>query len=396
MQRSIFHLFGLLATATSVVEANSSACKLPAIRDVTLSSGFITKENYDCAPSTGTLRGLLLFVDFSDEPATETAKELHDTFFPGTNQWYHTSSYGKLALNITTNPDKFYRMPKTAARYNFGRGLSYEDHLEYILDAFKAWQETSDVQVSSSSDPLFDVLYIVATANARSISTSATLTSPVHTLDNKLIASRAVTLGPEDDPGYWEKVFQHETGHALCLPDMYPLTDADPAKWTGNWDIMATIQDHSQDFFAWNKWRLGWLDDNQIDCISESGSTTHQLTALETVGGVKAVVIKQSETEALVAEVRSNNGVDKDVCSPGVLLYTVSTNVATGEGPFRVIDGSPGRGSAAGNCGANEFDDAPLSLNGSGAKLLKVDAFGVTVTVTGQRGENYTIQVEKS
>lgn len=359
-----------------------------------MSSGFIAKADYDCAPSTGVLKGLMLFVDFSDEPATETANQLNDVFFPATSGWYDISSYGKLALNITVDTSRFHRMPKAAAAYNFGRGLSYEDHLGYILDAFNSWQKATNTQVPSGADPLADVLYIITTANAKSISTSATLTSEVRDSDNKLIAKRAVTLGP-DEPDIWLKVLEHETGHTICLPDMYPMTSEDPAKWAGHWDLMATLQGQSQDFFAWNKWRLGWLTDDQVECVSASGSTTHKLTPLEKAGGVKAVVIKQSETEALVAEVRSNNGVDVELCSAGVLLYTVSTKLETGEGPFRIVDGNPGRGSTSG-CGTNEFDDAPLSLNGGGAKSLKIDAFGVTVTVTEQNGDDYTILVEKS
>ncbi|OLN97700.1 hypothetical protein CCHL11_09160 [Colletotrichum chlorophyti] len=390
---SLFRLT-LLLVAAALSRADSSACKLPAIPDVHLSSGFIDKANYDCAPSTGTLRGLIIFVDFSDEPATETAKDLYDIFFPGTPNWYDISSYGKLALNITADTSTFHQMPKSAAAYHFDRGYSYEEHLGYILDAFNAWEKSTNTPIPNGSEPLTDVLYIITTTNAKSISTSATLSSSVRDSNNNFIAKRAVTLGPED-PDIWPKVLEHETGHAICLPDMYPLTSEDNARWAGNWDLMATLQGQSQDFFAWNKWRLGWLTDDQVECVSTAGSTTHKLTPLEKPGGVKAVVVKKSETEALVAEVRSKGGVDTDLCSSGVLLYTVSTEVATGQGPFRVVDGNPGR-SATSGCGENEFDDAPLSLTGVGASSARIDAFGVTITITEQNGDEYTIRVDQS
>ncbi|KAM0330554.1 hypothetical protein ACHAQA_003501 [Verticillium albo-atrum] len=334
----------------------------------------------------------MLFVDFSDEPATETPQSLHDIFTPETAQWYDTSSYGKLSLNITVDASRFYRMPKTAEAYQFGRGLSYQSHVGYILDAFNAWKKETNTPVPNGIDPLTDVLYIITTANAKSISTSATLQGEVHTQEDGFIARRAVTLGP-DEPDIWLKVLQHETGHTMDLPDMYPLTSESPAKWAGNWDLMATLTGDNQDFFAWNKWRLGWISDEQVECVSAAGTTVHRLTPLESATGVKAVVIKESATEVLVAEVRSKDGVD--ACAKGVLLYTVSTELGTGEGPFRVVDGNPNDRSTGKNCGWDELDNALLSLDGGGAKSASLSDWGVTVTVLKQTGGEYEIRVVK-
>ncbi|KAJ3548583.1 hypothetical protein NM208_g944 [Fusarium decemcellulare] len=389
MSKSLTRVSALLLAAASMSRADSSACKLPAIPSVDLSSGFIEQANYECAPRTGTLKGLMIFVDFSDEPATETPTEMRDIFIPGTADWYEEVSYGKLDVNITVDSSKFYRMPKTAADYDFERGITYQQHLDYILDAFNLWQKTATTPSPSGDEPLTDVLYIITTANAKSISTSATLSASVHDSNNNWIARRAVTLGP-DDQSIWSLTLSHETGHCLCLPDMYPLAGGDPASWAGNWDLMATLQGPTQNFFAWNKWRLGWITDDQVECVTETGSTTHKLTALEKTGGIKAVVIKQSETQALVAEARSKTGGDTESCPPGVLLYTVATDKATGQGPFHIVDANPGGSSS---CGYNEFDDALLSVNG--AKSATVDDFGVTVTVTEQQGDEYTIKVEK-
>lgn len=95
-----------------------------------------------------------------------------------------------------------------------------------------------------------------------------------------------------------------------------------------------------------------------------STSSTHKLTPLETVG-VKAMVVKQSERAALVAEVRAKGGADKFACATGVLLYTVSTDKATGEAPIR--------GSAA--CASDELDNAPLTLGGEGASSYTVEGW---------------------
>ncbi|KAF0324243.1 secreted protein [Colletotrichum asianum] len=407
---SAFYRAALLSAAASAAglpsiarRADSSSCKLAANQSVYFSSGF--GYNYDCAPSAGTLNALMLFIDFPDQTASEASpKEAYDVFFPQTAEWFDKSSYGKLALNVTADSTRFYRMPKNATDYQFERGLSQQMHQVYIKDALEEWLKITNTPVpgvNSTEGPITDVLYIIPTRNATAISFSATLTSSVYTYDINHVARKAVTIGLDTYDVWGYKALNHETGHAFCLPDLYPLPSGYTGLYTGNWDMMANVGGHSPDYFAWNKWRLGWLEDDQIECVvpaagssagNASASTTHKLSPLETEGGVKAVVVKQNEKEALVAEVRSKNGNDENACATGVLLYTVATDVATGEGPIRVLDGNQGWGSAS--CANDELDNAPLTFNGAGASAYTVKDWGVTVTVVAQEGDDYTIRID--
>lgn len=146
----------------------------------------------------------------------------------------------------------------------------------------------------------------------------------------------------------------------------------------------------SPDYFAWDKWRLGWLSDEQIYCVAEAGSTTHTLTPLEMTGGSKAVVIKHNSTNVLVAELRSADGLDSASCSTGVLLYTISTATATGEGPVRVLDTTP----ASGGCAGDELNDAPLSL--AGTTSYTISEWGITITVVSESSDGTDIQIDVS
>lgn len=56
--------FLLIESSFADTDANPSACKLPAIPDIYLSSGF--GGDYDSAPSLGTMTGFMIFVDFID------------------------------------------------------------------------------------------------------------------------------------------------------------------------------------------------------------------------------------------------------------------------------------------------------------------------------------------
>ncbi|KAI1630873.1 M6 metalloprotease [Biscogniauxia mediterranea] len=364
-----------------------SACKLAANPDIDLSAGFGFAA--DCVSSVGTMTASMIFVDFSDAPATEDSPvSLRDFFLPAAADWYATSSYGALSLNVTADTARFYRMPATAASYNWDRGLTAEAHEKYILDAVDAY--------GGAGPPAADVLYVVPTANARAISFSPTYMGEVRARggggSGAIIAKKAVTFGYDAYEAWGSLVLNHETGHTMCLPDYYPGDGRATGLWVGGWDLMGLISGPSPDYFAWDKWRLGWLADDQVDCVGadQTTTTTHVLTPLEVAGGKKAVVVRHNGTDVLVAEVRSARGLDAASCAAGVLLYTVSTQTASGEGPAKVLDATPG----SGGCAGDELNDATLTLDGTSS--YAVPGWGVTVALTEvtEDGEQFTISVE--
>ncbi|KAK6953306.1 hypothetical protein Daesc_005608 [Daldinia eschscholtzii] len=365
--------------ARSRPRADSSTCKIAANSNVYLSAGF----GYDlnCAPSTGTLSAFMIFVDFADQTAIETPQSLYDFFLPAAAEWYATSSYGALTLNVTADTSRFHRMPATAASYGWERGLSYETHQKYIQDALDAY---------GKAIPPTDVLYVVPTANAAAISFSPTFMGDVTTRAGTYVAKKSVTFGLDAYKTWKYLVLNHETGHTMCLPDYYPFNGSATGLFIGGWDLMGLISGPSPDYFAWDKWRLGWLSDEQIACVAERGSTTHTLTPLEKPGGSKAVVVKHSGTDVLVAELRSASGLDSVSCSTGVLLYTVSTTTATGEGPIRVLDATP----RSSGCAGDKLNDAPLSLKGTSS--YTVPGWGIKVTVISESNNKVDIKVEVS
>ncbi|KAL7619642.1 hypothetical protein AAE478_010183 [Parahypoxylon ruwenzoriense] len=387
--QSFFVPAGLLAwiviVASASVEASPvhpradvSACKLASNRNVDLSAGFGLEQN--CAPSTGALNAFMFFVDFDDQQAIETPQSLHDFFLPAAAEWYATSSYGALTLNVTADISKFYRMPARATSYNWDRGLTSVAHDKYIKDALDAY---------GKAIPETDVLYIVPTANARAISFSPTYMGDVRTRAGAYVAKKSVTFGLDAYEAWKYLVLNHETGHTMCLPDYYPTNGGATGLYVGGWDLMGLISGPSPDYFAWDKWRLGWLSDDQIDCVSGTGSTTHTLTPLEkTGGGSKAVVIKRSNTNALVAELRTASGLDSASCATGVLLYTVSTTIGSGQGPVRVLDATP----SSSGCEGDKLNDATLNLKGTSS--YTVADWGVKVTVTKESSDEVEIKVD--
>src|SRR5262249_55399160 len=55
-------------------------------------------------PTTGTLHGLIVPVDFPDAPATKSVDFYKDYLEPAAESYYRENSYGRLALDLTTFP----------------------------------------------------------------------------------------------------------------------------------------------------------------------------------------------------------------------------------------------------------------------------------------------------
>ncbi|KAJ5459461.1 hypothetical protein N7530_011405 [Penicillium desertorum] len=360
--------------------AGNGACKLkPTSVDLSEAIG-ATDQTF--APSTGTLNAYMIFVDFPDAPASEATEELHQLFIPGAPDWYTNSSFGQLSLNVNTDTSRFYRMPKASTSYPYDRGITSELLAEYIQDAL----DSVGTAINFAGT---DVLYIVPTKAAKHISFSPTYMSPITAGDGTVI-SKTVTFG-QDAPDSWGfLVMNHETGHTMGLPDLYPSSDTGDSTtmYVGGHDIMGLISGALPDYFAWHKWKLGWFSDDQFDCVDGAGSSTHTITPVGTKEGVKGVVVRRDDTTAIVAEVRTKDGADSSACSTGVLVYTVSSSKGSGQGPIRVHDATP----SSGGCGGDELNDAHFTTE-TGRKTF-VSEDGVKITVVGQMGDEYTVTVE--
>jgi hypothetical protein len=138
-------------------------------------------------------------------------------------------------------------------------------------------------------------------------------------------------------------------------------------------------------FLGWEKWKLGWIDAEQIRCLAAAGSHEFTLAPTETAGGVKLVVVPTSASTAYAIEVRRPLGMDSLDCDQGVLVYTVDAAAASGHGGLKVLPVAPGaecgpRSNAVLDLGAGQvstFEDAAVKI-----ELLSTDGSNATVRVT--------------
>jgi M6 family metalloprotease-like protein len=115
----------------------------------------------------------------------------------------------------------------------------------------------------------------------------------------------------------------HEFGHLFGLPDGNPASGSTPG-----FDLMWGWYG-SPELSVWNRWLLGVLEDDQVDCKTDFETSTHWIRPLAWVGDYKkAVAIPVSDHEVIVVESRRRQGYDalfgKE--SEGAYVYRVDTS----------------------------------------------------------------------
>ena len=369
------------------ISAGQESCKLPS-KSPQLNEGFGSHPTSSYVPSSGVLQAYMVFVDFEDAPASENVTDLFDIFVSAASDWCGNASFGRLDLRVAADLSRFYRMPRNSTTYIYRRGMGYENHRKYVQDALDAVGES--VEFAGT-----DLLYIVPTREAAAISYSPTFMPPIEAHDGTLI-KKTVTFG-QDAHSYGFKVMNHETGHTMGLPDLYsyePRTRA--GIYVGGYDLMAQIEGISPDFLTWHKWRLGWIDDDQIMCFGPAAQRSNArkgwrlvLTPVEQAKGLKALVVKHNATLALVAENRSGRNLNNDTCGTGVLIYTVSTTTESGHGPIRVQDSTPD----SGGCARDELNDALFVPGHRSRSSFASPEFGVNIEVLEEIDEGFVVNV---
>jgi len=353
-------------TAAGPVGANRDSalgpCRIASTVAVQMSEGLPTGSGY--SPSTGKVRALNLMIDFPDAPGPGSALDRLGEFFPQTTEWFRTSSYGRLDYRPEAPLTNWLRMPLPFSEYGIGRGSPYEPGYRRLVDDIVA---AADPKVDFSA---YDLINILVTPNAGpsaldtvlSVTFSGNQDAPE--ADGARLANTSFVYGRQDDgsgsyaeTGY--RVLPHENGHVFGLPDLYTPSGGGAA---GHWDIMSEDWGANNDLLGWHKWKLGWLDDDQISCASTPGASDHLLGPLATAGGPKMTFVPVSPEWGYAVEVRTRAGNDDTVCAPGVLIYRVDSDVDTGHGPITVSDSAERSGGCTHRPNVNaELSDVALS-----------------------------------
>lgn len=351
------------ASAGSVAATGESSlvpCRIATTTVVQMSEGLPTPSGY--SRSTGKVRALNLMIDFPDAPGPGKALDRLAEFFPKTSEWFRTSSYGRLDYHPEAPLTNWLRMPLPFKEYGIDRGAPYEPGYRQLVEDIVT---AADPKVDFSA---YDLVNILVTPNAGpsaldtvlSVTFSGNPDAPQ--ADGVPLANTSFVYSRQDDgsgsyadTGY--RVLPHENGHVFGLPDLYT---PEGGGTVGHWDIMSEDWGANNDLLGWHKWKLGWLDDEQISCASAPGISEYLLGPLATSGGPKLTFVPVSKESGYAVEVRTRAGNDEAVCEPGVLIYRVDSGIDTGRGPVTVSDSTKNSGGCSRRANVHaELSDAP-------------------------------------
>jgi M6 family metalloprotease-like protein len=137
--------------------------------------------------------------------------------------------------------------------------------------------------------------------------------------------------------------YVHETGHMIGIPhqadeetnrrDVMYLVNP-----LGGYDIMSNQGGATRTITTWLRWLAGWLDDERVICVSKErlSEEYYQIYNINELGKrVKSVVIKLSESKAIVIESRRFDpafDVKTNISKDGVLVYTVDAKKSSAQG----------------------------------------------------------------
>lgn len=226
------------------------------------------------------LDALLVFLSFPDARPRTSPDVLTADYFPATSRFYERASYGRFTLR--PHPHRTWvRMPRPSTAYRIRRDWDDAHRAAYLKDAVKAANPHIDFG-------RYDIVYFVADPDAPGVDSDATkvvnFDRPISVDGTSL--RRIVTVFERHPPD--RNVLAHETGHVFDLPDLYHRPSDGKGDWdtyVGDWDVMGSQFGLAPELFAWHKWRLGWLDAQQVVCVQGGGDTRLALEPLSAPPG---------------------------------------------------------------------------------------------------------------
>ena len=362
---------------------SASECKLnKAGNNPDLYTGFPRERKY--IPATGDRKSIVLFVDFPDLPADQRAISVwKQTQVPWAEKALAAMSYGRYKLKYELQ-EKFYRISTPYGAYIKSEAGNAPGSIP--AQALETNKLLTDAIVAADPDidfSKYDFVNVV-TPTFKPKTEGGASGGQGFSADGR--TSFLAILGPIDeylDDSTKKNWLLHETGHLLGLNHIYA-----GARGPAGWDVMGNVFG-MDDFLGFNKYFLGWIEENQVNCISASSSkeSIHLLTPVGTTStGTKIAMIKISQSNGVVVELRRKTELDNlSEANSGVIVYTLDTSIPDNQGAINIVSNPTKFGSDTrknrvllGSMGVGES----TITNGFKIKVIKSVTAGAYVSIS--------------
>lgn len=361
----------LLSVLGPVANAQANSCKI---------GTFVTEQGISLGfprpalrlKNKGATKFTVLFVDFADGGGLSPAfaKSLFNNLDPSIKRYFENASYG--ALKVKVEPHfTWLNLSGSSNSYISSNSYTGIDNSS-VRRIFAEAVAQADPKVNfSKTDAVLLVINPYLDNFTYSLPFTPSNSSEGIVADGKNIVNGSLISGMINWVPNFESLMIHEILHNYGLVDLYDFGIMGPGDdhFFGKFSPMSHAPTNAGPM-GWEKYTIGWVKQNQVDCISK-GSKKVQLSPISKRGGKKLAIVPISANEVLVVETRRATANDEYLPSSGVLVYSVDTSIFAGSGPVKLLN-----------------DRRPLAAKKS------VTYKNVTVTHNAKTGQGNTVTVK--
>ena len=316
------------------VFSDREPCKLVTPAGVRVNLGFTTAEpernQYDALrkfPSPNAVIQLIpIYSIDSAQPKNSPAKD-YGVYMKLLKDWFDYSADFPSSVEVRI-PSQYIKMNNNLSDYQIRHHTRHDapNHIRFNRDLVAAVDPVIDfkgVNIVIVVPPAGSGANILAQASIGSLNTAEGFVALGSTQQAHLASNPSEEfLSGLGHPFWWI----HELFHAgVGFDDHYGDTLQNiNTEYGMGWLTMMTPW--GGDLTTWEKWRLGFMKDSQVQCLSKGGSSTHWI-APSTVqtDESKSIIIRVSATKAIVVETLRPAGLYYKLPkqSQGALVYEV-------------------------------------------------------------------------
>ncbi len=292
-------------------------------------------------PSSGKLRVAVVYVDFANYrwQREESTYELTRFLIDPIQAYYDAMSGERIEFEWVVF-DEIISLPLRAEAYNITRGMD-----EGRVDIKNAVNTILERRLNLNE---WDAILYGINPDVPEAIADVSPTSLIGGSNDSYFYHMALIGMDTRRNGYVN--IAHEMGHMFGLPDLYvnvcynnEVCNDGTVDWllqfqhAGAWSLMSNANHPNNELLGWERFMIGWVDEEQFHCIEEIEEHIIQLNPVNSDGDVTRMVgIRLSETMNLILEMKENSPYCR-ACPTGLLVYTVDTSITHEEGFVKVI-----------------------------------------------------------
>ena len=298
-------------------------------------------------PVKGEINVNLVFVDFADLAGTKADYDYYVSQVKMFEDFYWMVSENKLKMNVTSSSSWFripasYKSFTTTPEEEAQRGEAPKKQVFYdaAIAASDAGTDFSKTDIVFFAVPRAKSVFSQGPHEFNFDWNGYLKTAEGDIYDTATAGDWFLKSGEDEPPWVY---YVHEVGHIIGIPHQANEDVKNERRlWIQNpingYEIMANQGGASRTMTSWLRWLAGWLDDDQIACVTKESITDDyfELKPINTVSGdVESVVIKLSDTKVVVVESRRFDPYfDRKTKNNknGLLVYTVDATKGSAQG----------------------------------------------------------------